>query len=272
MGKEHIVVPIQPYMVLAGKNYHRMYENRLGISHFYQMDLKDRGNLNAVPDGCIDLVFHIAGDKVETSIGGTVLKAKNWILGDGGSCFGVRFLPGSAMLPEEFDAQTLVNQDLRIDGNLFGDSLEEKLMEAQNLEERAEIFLKEYDKMKHKDGDEMKKGIEEYLKKRICETHGNITVSMLTEETGYSECYIRRIFKSYHGISPKQFARYIRFQGLLMRLMNTRDTNEDLALGCGYYDEAHMMKEFREYAGMTMEEYRKIIVPKKEILGLEEAI
>ena len=33
---------------------------------------------------------------------------------------------------------------------------------------------------------------------------------------------------------------------------------DELALECGYYDEAHMMKEFKNYAGMTLEQYRKL--------------
>ena len=31
-----------------------------------------------------------------------------------------------------------------------------------------------------------------------------------------------------------------------------------LALDCGYFDEAHMMKEFKSYAGLTLEQYRKM--------------
>ena len=33
---------------------------------------------------------------------------------------------------------------------------------------------------------------------------------------------------------------------------------DELALECGYYDEAHMMKEFKNYAGVTLEQYKKL--------------
>ena len=34
---------------------------------------------------------------------------------------------------------------------------------------------------------------------------------------------------------------------------------DELALECGYYDEAHMMKEFKKYAGVTLDTYRQMM-------------
>ena len=75
MRKVNYIKPLQPYMVLVSENYQRVDENRLGISHCYQMDLSQNmdSEVDAVPDGCIDLVFCIDDGKVSTSIGGTVL-------------------------------------------------------------------------------------------------------------------------------------------------------------------------------------------------------
>ena len=80
----------------------------------------------------------------------------------------------------------------------------------------------------------------------------------LEDETNYSACYLRRVFKNYHSISPKQFAQYVRFQTLLEKMEKGNMRYDELALECGYYDEAHMMKEFKNYAGMTLEQYRKL--------------
>ena len=94
-----------------------------------------------------------------------------------------------------------------------------------------------------------KEMINEYLVNRITRANGHISISELQEETNYSACYLRRVFKNYNSISPKQFARYIRFQTLLDKLNTNNTRYDELALDCGYFDEAHMMKEFKSYAG-----------------------
>lgn len=105
--------------------------------------------------------------------------------------------------------------------------------------------------------------INEYLVNRITRAKGCISMKKLVDETNYSECYLRRVFKNYHSISPKQFAQYIRFQILLEKLKTGNMRYDELALECGYYDEAHMMKGFKNYAGITIEQYRKL----QEITG-----
>ena len=84
-------------------------------------------------------------------------------------------------------------------------------------------------------------------------------MQQLEEETNYSACYLRRIFKNYHGISPKQFAQFVRFQNLLEQMKEQNIRYDDTALECGYFDEAHMMKEFKKYTGKTMEQYQKMM-------------
>lgn len=38
--------------------------------------------------------------------------------------------------------------------------------------------------------------------------------------------------------------------------------SEELALNCGYYDQSHMLKDFRAFAGMTPEKYKKLLKEK----------
>ena len=113
------------------------------------------------------------------------------------------------------------------------------------------------------DWDMVEEKINEYLVSRITRAKGCVSMNELVDETNYSACYLRRVFKSYHSISPKQFAQYIRFQILLEKLKTGNMRYDELALECGYYDEAHMMKGFKNYAGITIEQYRKL----QEITG-----
>lgn len=117
-------------------------------------------------------------------------------------------------------------------------------------------------------GKELADGIqklENYLRERIYDTDGCICIRQLAEETGYSECYIRRVFQQVHGISPKNFERFVRFQKLLhvINKMPERIRLDALAQQCGYYDEAHMIKDFKQYAGITPQGYERLITGTK---------
>lgn len=77
------------------------------------------------------------------------------------------------------------------------------------------MFTTEYVKLRGKELADGIKKLENYLRERIYDTDGCISIRQLAEETGYSECYIRRVFQQVHGISPKNFERFVRFQKLL---------------------------------------------------------
>ena len=130
---------------------------------------------------------------------------------------------------------------------------------AESMDERYSLFRTAYQKMIEKEQlSDSKKNIVDYMIKRIYETNGRIVIGELAEETNYSSCYLRRVFREKNGISPKQFAQYIRFQSLLEKNEKQKLRYDELALECGYYDEPHMMKEFKLYSGVTLEKYRKL--------------
>ncbi len=134
------------------------------------------------------------------------LPQKGWEFEDGRSYFGVRFQPGSCILPEELSIRDLVNKDLEIDGNLFGDHLTEKLAGSKNISERVNVFTTEYVKLRGKKNWRMAyKKLENYLRERIYDTDGCISIRQLAEETGYSECYIRRVFSAGTWNFAKEF-------------------------------------------------------------------
>ena len=157
------------------------------------------------------------------------------------------------------------NKDLEIDGNLFGDHLTEKLAGSKNISERVNVFTTEYAKLRGKELADGIQKLENYLRERIYDTDGCICIRQLAEETGYSECYIRRVFQQVHGISPKNFERFVRFQKLLhvINKMPERIRLDALAQQCGYYDEAHMIKDFKQYAGITPQGYERLITGTK---------
>jgi Transcriptional regulator containing an amidase domain and an AraC-type DNA-binding HTH domain len=71
-----------------------------------------------------------------------------------------------------------------------------------------------------------------------------------------------RIFTEYIGAKPKEFSRIVRFQRALFTLQHNRHIDlTQLALECGYYDQPHLIKEFKTFSGYTPVEYMKVCFP-----------
>jgi len=91
--------------------------------------------------------------------------------------------------------------------------------------------------------------------RRLLRAGGRCAVSGLAAETGWTERYLRGRFRDETGLTPKAAARVIRFDRA-RRLLQQRAAAgaglpvlADLAADCGYYDQAHLAREFRELAG-----------------------
>src|SRR5882757_3511186 len=88
----------------------------------------------------------------------------------------------------------------------------------------------------------------------ICD--GRQRVQAVTGKIGMSQRRVARLFHEQVGVSPKTFHRVRRFQHTLQRLRGVRDVDwADLAVECGYYDQAHLSRDFRQIAGMTPSTY-----------------
>ena len=84
----------------------------------------------------------------------------------------------------------------------------------------------------------------------------------LCREAGYSFRSVDRFFRQFFGISPKFYARIIRFQKALAMLPNQHLSLAEIALACGYYDQAHLTKEFQAFAAQTPLQYRAHLLEK----------
>jgi hypothetical protein len=67
---------------------------------------------------------------------------------------------------------------------------------------------------------------------------------------------LSRLFRAQVGFGPKRYARLVRFQAAVQSLAGPRGVSiADVAAACGYYDQAHLDREFRALAGVTPGEY-----------------
>jgi AraC-like DNA-binding protein len=77
-------------------------------------------------------------------------------------------------------------------------------------------------------------------------------VNVVAADLGVSERHLRRVFRETVGVSPKAFARLTRFhRALYAARQDARAGWASIAAAAGYYDQAHLIAEFRAIAGVT---------------------
>jgi AraC-like DNA-binding protein len=77
-------------------------------------------------------------------------------------------------------------------------------------------------------------------------------VSAVAQGLGVSERHLRRVFRETTGVSPKAFAKLARFQHALRAAGEAGHGGwASIAAAAGYYDQAHLIAEFRAIAGVT---------------------
>ncbi|KAA0022779.1 helix-turn-helix transcriptional regulator [Antrihabitans cavernicola] len=86
---------------------------------------------------------------------------------------------------------------------------------------------------------------------------GNARVADVAADVGWSRRHLVNRFAGEFGITPKDSARIARFSAAhsIMRRVEIPSVAEIAAL-CGYYDQAHMARDWRELAGMSPSRWR----------------
>ena len=78
----------------------------------------------------------------------------------------------------------------------------------------------------------------------------------VARSTGWSERRFSQVFREEVGFAPKVWCRIQRFQHVVGQLHRGVAVEwAELALACGFYDQAHLANEFRAFAGMSPTEY-----------------
>jgi transcriptional regulator GlxA family with amidase domain len=83
----------------------------------------------------------------------------------------------------------------------------------------------------------------------LVRSRGRTSVDALAAGAGVSARHVERVFRDEVGLSPKRLARVVRLQEVLRRLGAAPDRWVDVALDCGYADQAHLSRDFRELTG-----------------------
>jgi AraC-like DNA-binding protein len=222
-----------------------------------------------LPDGCVDMCFILGEDiKRYTSENEFLIQPKQMLLGQiteqfhiepAGyvNTFAIRFYPYGFANFIELPLNQLANKETALN-LLFGDKitnqLSEKIIEAKSTSERIKIiesFL--FEKLNNKIT------IDNIIKTTIDTmflTKGSKPLNTILKADLSKRRQLERNFKKEIGISPKQLSKVIRLQATLQMLLNqTTETLTDIAYESEYYDQAHFIKDFKEFTGITPKEF-----------------
>jgi AraC-like DNA-binding protein len=86
---------------------------------------------------------------------------------------------------------------------------------------------------------------------QIARTHGSVRIGHLQDQIGFSKKGLLKAFREQVGVTPKVYARIMRFRQAITLLHDGRHSLAEIAAIVGYYDQPHMNLDFRELGGLA---------------------
>lgn len=91
-----------------------------------------------------------------------------------------------------------------------------------------------------------------YFIQQVQLSKGLISFATLTRHIGFSQRHLSRQFQQYVGLSPREYLKVSRFIYSLAYLKsNLSGSLTSVAYQSGYYDQAHFIRDYKQYAGFT---------------------
>jgi AraC-like DNA-binding protein len=98
--------------------------------------------------------------------------------------------------------------------------------------------------------------------RRLESSCGRVGVNALAAELGCSRKHLTVRFRREFGMPPKLFARVVRFDHAVRSLRQGRVASwAALASDCGYADQAHLTRDFHEFAGSPPAAFAQRMLP-----------
>jgi len=203
-----------------------------------------------LPDGCADLVFELTGSAESMAVG-AMTRPLLFSASIVRPMFGIRFQPGRAGML--FNMPLGLLTDLRVHvtdvaGGAFG-FLGERIAAAPSTRHR--IAIVEDELLAAIACVESDRRVDEAVR-LILAACGVCDIDEIADRAAVSRQHLARLFGAHVGLTPKTFARVTRFRYAL----SVRDRKDiaswsDVAAHAGYYDQSHLIADFREFAGAT---------------------
>jgi AraC-like DNA-binding protein len=92
-------------------------------------------------------------------------------------------------------------------------------------------------------------------------SHGQAPIGWICDRLGRSRRHLAASFREQVGLPPKTVARVFRFERAVAMLRRGHSTLGEIAAECGYFDQAHLNREFREYADAPPGAFARRLLP-----------
>ncbi len=221
-----------------------------------------------VPDGTMKMIFHY-GDlywhhpKNEKSF----LQPRCFLIGQltrpyivepvgDTKTFIVRFHPNGFLPFTSIPIKEMENRPIPLE-DLFGKEgkeLEQKVLNAKDTAERIQYI--EFFMFKLLKNNTVIDRIVKSAIETISIHKGQLSINELSKQTNQHRRLLTRKFSSSIGLSPKQLSKIVRLQTTLKTLSSNKELSlTDLAHSNEYFDQAHFIKDFKEFTGLTPKEF-----------------
>jgi AraC-like DNA-binding protein len=169
--------------------------------------------------------------------------------------FGVYFHPYTISLLFNLPASTLSNQNIEISDLLGreGKQLEERVLSSKDSSERIAI-ISNYIEKKMRSICLVDRTIIHSVQ-AIVSQKGIVNIPYLADSYCISQRHFERRFKNLTGFSPKLFSRIVRFEECVAKALSKNYSLTELTYESGYYDQSHMIKDFKAFAGLNPQNY-----------------
>ena len=173
---------------------------------------------------------------------------------------GIAFRPGAGRVFFSVAAHELHNTDIAL-SDLHPNEANRLLNEVCSAANEPEQFrtLERYLNRKLANAAPMHPAIWHAIE-QLSREGGVRSVRKTQIDSGLSHTRFIHLFREQVGFTPKLFCRVQRFRVLLERIEKRMLVNwAELAADCGYFDQAHLIHDFRAFANMTPLEYRRVL-------------
>ncbi|MGY4691447.1 helix-turn-helix domain-containing protein [Salibacterium sp. K-3] len=230
-----------------------LFEDCIPIS-FYQFKVNECSSRTfaTVPDGCIDILIYCHPRFLKTYVYGHLSKTKDIIFHPEADYFGIRLPFGLHFTLLQASVKEIENEVYEFqDISSTSFEVEENLLKTEDFQDRINL-VKQWllPQLTYSQDPILRQTLQ-----MAYATKGTASIQVLSQDTGYSERYIRKKFSAQFGISPKLFFEVVRFQHSLALLK--KYSIHDVLLENGYYDQSHMSNEFKKFGYLTPLQFSK---------------
>ena len=231
------------------------------VQEFWQLNVP-YGNYNyrSVPDNCVDMIINLAAPE-EIFVVSPFSSVKVFEMTGPISYFGIRFHTlghqdlFSAPIGEWNNADHIINVDELLPEHALM-AIHDGANKTKSFIDRCMYFTKTLLNMSSFYQPDVR------LVRFIQYCHQNITSSIVLSdkqcaEFGVSARQLRRLTSQHLGLSPKSFAKVLRFQQTLRAMSN--GSRSAIWMDC-YYDQPHFIREFKSMSGVTPSEFKSMAV------------